>query len=127
MATPIPGAAPGARNGEAQHFVRVQALRKALQPHYPSVTHVQLADYKVRILNSDSGTAAVTPSTWNHSNQATTTYTLPGVLVKTGTALTSRTTASGTTNPLTRGVFRYVIGPLLAQTIASLMSINPAG
>ena len=37
-----------------------QALRKALQPHYPSVKHVQLADYKVRILNSDSGTAAVT-------------------------------------------------------------------
>jgi 2-isopropylmalate synthase len=37
-----------------------QALRKALQPHFPHVKHIQLADYKVRILNSNSGTAAVT-------------------------------------------------------------------
>ena len=37
-----------------------QALRKALQPHFPLVKHIQLADYKVRILNSNSGTAAVT-------------------------------------------------------------------
>ena len=37
-----------------------KALRKALQPHFPSVKDIQLADYKVRILNSNSGTAAVT-------------------------------------------------------------------
>jgi 2-isopropylmalate synthase len=37
-----------------------QALRKALQPHFPLVRNIQLADYKVRILNSNSGTAAVT-------------------------------------------------------------------
>jgi 2-isopropylmalate synthase len=37
-----------------------KALRKALQPHFPLVKNIQLADYKVRILNSNSGTAAVT-------------------------------------------------------------------
>jgi 2-isopropylmalate synthase len=37
-----------------------QALRKALQPHFPAVKNIQLADYKVRILNSNNGTAAVT-------------------------------------------------------------------
>ncbi|HVU15939.1 MAG TPA: citramalate synthase [Candidatus Didemnitutus sp.] len=37
-----------------------QALRKALQPQFPQVKDIQLADYKVRILNSNSGTAAIT-------------------------------------------------------------------
>ncbi len=37
-----------------------KALRKALQPHFPLVKNIQLADYKVRILNSNGGTAAVT-------------------------------------------------------------------
>lgn len=37
-----------------------QALRKALHPHFPAVKNIQLADYKVRILNSNNGTAAVT-------------------------------------------------------------------
>jgi 2-isopropylmalate synthase len=36
------------------------ALRKALMPRYPLVADFQLADYKVRILNSDQGTAATT-------------------------------------------------------------------
>jgi len=36
------------------------ALRKALIPHYPSLAGVHLADYKVRILDSNSGTEAVT-------------------------------------------------------------------
>ena len=36
------------------------ALRKALQPHYPEVDHIQLADYKVRILDGRNGTAATT-------------------------------------------------------------------
>lgn len=35
-----------------------QALRKALLGAYPSLAEVRLADYKVRILNSDQGTAA---------------------------------------------------------------------
>ena len=45
-------------NGPVHAFDK--ALRKALQPHFPGVKWMQLADYKVRILNSNSGTAAVT-------------------------------------------------------------------
>ena len=37
-----------------------QALRKALQPLFPQVKDIQLSDYKVRILNSNLGTAAIT-------------------------------------------------------------------
>lgn len=37
-----------------------KAMRKALAPHYPILDHFQLADYKVRILDSDNGTSAVT-------------------------------------------------------------------
>jgi 2-isopropylmalate synthase len=37
-----------------------QAFRKALQPQFPQVKDIQLADYKVRILNSNSGTGAIT-------------------------------------------------------------------
>lgn len=36
------------------------ALRKALMPHYPQIAEFQLVDYKVRILDSDSATAATT-------------------------------------------------------------------
>ncbi|HEY8993804.1 MAG TPA: citramalate synthase [Lacunisphaera sp.] len=36
------------------------ALRKALQPLFPQVAQIQLTDYKVRILNSNSGTRAIT-------------------------------------------------------------------
>jgi 2-isopropylmalate synthase len=36
------------------------ALRKALSKHYPAIEHFQLVDYKVRILDSDAGTAATT-------------------------------------------------------------------
>jgi 2-isopropylmalate synthase len=34
------------------------ALRKALTPFYPTIADVQLADYKVRVLNAKAGTAA---------------------------------------------------------------------
>jgi 2-isopropylmalate synthase len=34
------------------------ALRKALEGVYPTIAHVRLADYKVRILDSESGTGA---------------------------------------------------------------------
>ena len=37
-----------------------QALRKALLQFYPQLAKVKLVDYKVRILDSDSGTAATT-------------------------------------------------------------------
>jgi 2-isopropylmalate synthase len=37
-----------------------KALRKALLPHYPHLADVYLADYKVRILDSDAATAATT-------------------------------------------------------------------
>jgi 2-isopropylmalate synthase len=36
------------------------ALRKALAPRYPRIAELQLADYKVRILDGSEGTAAVT-------------------------------------------------------------------
>ena len=36
------------------------ALRKALLPHYPQIASFHLADYKVRILDSQNGTEAVT-------------------------------------------------------------------
>ncbi len=34
------------------------ALRKALEPHYPNLAHMQLVDYKVRVINAREGTAA---------------------------------------------------------------------
>ena len=37
-----------------------QALRKALIPHYPRLSDVYLADYKVRILDGDAATGATT-------------------------------------------------------------------
>jgi 2-isopropylmalate synthase len=36
------------------------ALRKALSPHYPRLSGIHLADFKVRILDSTSGTGAIT-------------------------------------------------------------------
>ncbi len=45
-------------NGPVNAFDK--ALRKALQPQFPPVALIQLSDYKVRILNSNSGTGAVT-------------------------------------------------------------------
>jgi 2-isopropylmalate synthase len=37
-----------------------QALRKALVPHYPALAGFRLADYKVRILDGNKGTGAIT-------------------------------------------------------------------
>jgi len=45
-------------NGPVNAFDR--ALRKALEPLFPRVKEISLTDYKVRILNSNRGTAAVT-------------------------------------------------------------------
>ena len=83
-----------------------------------------------RIYLPSSGAAPVTPSTWNHANQAASTYTCAGVLTKGSTAMTSRTTASGTTNPYTRAVMRYVIGPLadveISGTVNAVMRASEA-
>jgi 2-isopropylmalate synthase len=55
--------------GEVQHTVAEgngpvnaldAALRKALVTHYPAIAGFHLADYKVRILDGDNGTAATT-------------------------------------------------------------------
>jgi 2-isopropylmalate synthase len=68
-------------NGEVFHTVAEgngpvnaldAALRKALLPVYPRLGEFQLADYKVRILDSDSGTAATTRvliDTQNHHHR----------------------------------------------------------
>jgi 2-isopropylmalate synthase len=45
-------------NGPVNAFDK--ALRKALHPLFPQVEGIQLADYKVRILNSNLGTGAIT-------------------------------------------------------------------
>ena len=37
------------------------ALRKALNGHFPNLRGVQLVDYKVRVINSEAGTAAARP------------------------------------------------------------------
>ena len=54
-------------NGDVEHVVAEgdgpinaldNALRKALIPAYPDLAEMQLVDYKVRVINSTSGTAA---------------------------------------------------------------------
>lgn len=47
------------------------ALRKALITHYPQLSGIHLADYKVRILDSDQGTAATTRVLIDTQNSAT--------------------------------------------------------
>jgi len=49
-----------AAEGDGPVHALDKAIRKALTPAFPQVPHLQLADYKVRILNSNSGTAAIT-------------------------------------------------------------------
>ena len=46
--------------GEGPVHALDRALRKALEPHYPGLREVRLADYKVRILDPESATGAVT-------------------------------------------------------------------
>lgn len=59
------------------------ALRKALLPVYPKLADFQLADYKVRILDSDSGTAATTRvliDTQNHHKRWSTVGASPNII-----------------------------------------------
>src|SRR5262245_58984944 len=71
-----------------------------------------------RIYTKVSGSVGVTPSTWNFANQINP-VTVPGTVTKNdGSAMTSKTEATGTTNPTARAMGRTVIGPLGAQTIS---------
>jgi hypothetical protein len=69
-----------------------------------------------RIYLPSSGSAAVTPSTWNFANQINP-LTFAGSRTKTASALTTKLEATGTTNPTARAMLRYVIGPLEGQSI----------
>jgi hypothetical protein len=70
-----------------------------------------------RIYVRSEGTPDITPSSWNFAVQINP-VSLPGTLVKnSGSAMTSKTEATGTTNPTARAMGRTIIGPLKAQTI----------
>lgn len=69
-----------------------------------------------RIYLPSTGSAPVTPSTWNFGAQINP-VTLAGVRTKITSAMTSKTEATGTTNPTARAMMRHVIGPLVGQTI----------
>ena len=49
-----------AASGDGPVHAFDRALRKALEPHFPAVKSIHLADYKVRILNGSAGTGAIT-------------------------------------------------------------------
>jgi 2-isopropylmalate synthase len=49
-----------ASEGDGPVDALAAALRKALRGHYPLVDALHLADYKVRILDGENGTAAIT-------------------------------------------------------------------
>lgn len=70
-----------------------------------------------RIYLPSSGSAPVTPSTWNFGAQINP-LTFEGVKTKIASAMTSKLEATGTTNPTARAMLRYVIGPLADQTIS---------
>jgi len=53
----------------------------------------------------------------------TTTYTYAGVRSKISSAFTSITSATGITSPIYKGVLRYVIGTLAAQTISGTVKL----
>lgn len=79
-----------------------------------------------RVYIPSSGSAPVTPSSWIHTYQAATPYTVPGIRshLRSGTTLTSRTTAGGTTSGRAYGVFRVVFGPLAAIAWAGTINIS---
>lgn len=59
------------------------ALRKALAPFYPALNTFHLADYKVRILDGDAGTAATTRvliETANHTQRWSTVGASPNII-----------------------------------------------
>jgi 2-isopropylmalate synthase len=48
----------GAATGDGPVNALDNALRKALEPFFPAIKAMKLADFKVRVVNSDAGTAA---------------------------------------------------------------------
>ncbi len=67
-----------------------RALRKALLPHYPQLASIQLADYKVRILDGDAATAATTRviiDTRNHKRSWSTIGSSPNIIESSWQAL----------------------------------------
>jgi len=75
-----------------------------------------------RIYLPSSGAAPVTPSTWNFPNQINP-LEFAGVLARLNSAQTTRLQATGTTSPTLRAMFRWVIGPLAAQSIAGTINL----
>ena len=75
-----------------------------------------------RIYLPSSGSAPVTPSTWNFANQVTP-LTFAGLLARINSTMTTSLKATGTTSPTLRAMFRWVIGPLAAQNIAGTINL----
>jgi len=75
-----------------------------------------------RIYLPSSGNPPVTPSTWNFPNQINP-LTFAGVTTRIGSALTTKTEATGTVSPTFRAMLRYVIGPLAAQSISGTVNL----
>ncbi len=66
-----------AASGDGPVHAFDRALRKALEPIFPRVHEMHLADYKVRILNGSAGTGAITRVLidWHYTGEGTTTAT----------------------------------------------------
>jgi hypothetical protein len=80
-----------------------------------------------RVYLRSEGSAVVTPSDWEFPNQINP-LTLPATLKQnTGSAMTTKTEATGTTSPTFRAMFRFVIGPLKAQSISGTVKAQIRG
>lgn len=71
-----------------------------------------------KIYLPSSGSPDVTPSSWIFTNQGASAVTYKGVTAKISSGFTSITEGTGTTDPYSEAVLRYVIGPLAAQSIS---------
>lgn len=69
-----------------------------------------------RVYFPSSGAAPVTPADWEFGEQVNP-VTLEGKLFPSGTAMTTKTEATGIVSPIFRGMLRYVIGPIKAVTL----------
>ena len=79
-----------------------------------------------RIYLPSSGAAPVTPSTWNFPNQINQ-LTFAGLLAKINSTMTTKLEATGTTSPIFRAMFRWVIGPLAAVQISGTVNLCMRG
>jgi len=75
-----------------------------------------------RIYLPSSGAASVTPSTWNFPNQINP-LTFAGVITRLNSTQTTRLQATGTTSPILKAMFRWIIGPLATQSIAGTINL----